>query len=194
MTRTPLSPPAWCAARPRPTGASPASALSRGLTRLALWRAAGALGVAVLCGLAHAHGVKAGDLLIDHPYATPTRPGMATGAVYVRAITNKGSVADQLLSAHSPVAASVELHRMAMDGDVMRMKAVAVVELPPKAEVRLRHGTANGHHLMLRGLKAPLKDGDRFPVTLTFQRAGTHEVMVWVQTPRRVAGDSAHVH
>ena len=46
---------------------------------------------------------------------------------------------------------------------------------------------------MLLGLKAPLKDGDRFPVTLTFQRAGEREVMVWVQTPRDGAGE-AHNH
>jgi hypothetical protein len=138
----------------------------------------------------HAHGVKAGDLAIDHPYATPTRPGMTTGAVYFRAIRNDGTEPDRLLSARTPVAASVELHRMEMDGDVMRMRAVSAIELPAKTEVRLRHSMANGHHLMLLGLKAPMKDGDRFAVTLSFQRAGEREVMVWVQTPR--GGDDMH--
>jgi copper(I)-binding protein len=142
---------------------------------------------------AHAHGFKAGDLAIDHPYATPTRPGMTTGAVYFRAIQNKGTEPDRLLSARTPAAATVELHRMEMDGDVMRMRAVSAIDLPAKNEVRLRHSTANGHHLMLLGLKAPLKDGDRFPLTLTFQRAGEREVMVWVQTPRDGAGP-AHKH
>lgn len=133
---------------------------------------------------AHAHGVKAGDLSIDHPYAIPTRPGLTTGAVYFRAIKNNGTEPDRLLSARTPVAAAVELHRMEMDGEVMRMRAVPTIDLPANTEVRMRHGTANGHHLMLQGLKAPLKDGDRFPVTLTFQRAGEREVVVWVQTPR----------
>ena len=142
---------------------------------------------------AWSHGIKAGDLAIDHPYATPTRPGMTTGAVYFRAIKNNGTEPDRLLSARTPAAATVELHRMEMDGDVMRMRAVPAVELPAKTEVRLRHGTPNGHHLMLLGLKAPLKDGDRFPVTLTFQRTGEREVMVWVQTPREVtAGGHNH--
>jgi len=141
----------------------------------------------------YAHGFKVGDLVIDHPYATPTRPGMTTGAVYFRAIQNKGTESDRLLSARTPAAATVELHRMEMDGDVMRMRAVPAIELPAKTDVRLRHGTANGHHLMLLGLKAPLKDGDRFPVTLTFQRAGEREVMVWVQTPRDGAAP-AHKH
>jgi copper(I)-binding protein len=133
---------------------------------------------------AQAHDFKAGDLRIDHPYATPSRPGMNTGAVYFRAIKNQGTEPDRLLSARTPAAASVELHRMEMTGDVMRMRAVPAIELPANTELRLRHGTPNGHHLMLLGLKAPLKDGDRFAVTLTFQRAGEREVMVWVQTPR----------
>ncbi len=143
---------------------------------------------------AFAHGVKAGDLRIDHPYAVPSRPGMTTGAVYFRAIKNNGTEPDRLLSARTPVAASVELHRMEMDGDVMRMRAVSAIELPAKTEVRLRHGTPNGHHLMLLGLKAPLKDGDRFPLTLTFQRTGEREVMVWVQTPRDAFKPEAHTH
>ncbi|MGB4060612.1 MAG: copper chaperone PCu(A)C [Burkholderiaceae bacterium] len=143
---------------------------------------------------AHAHGVKAGDLAIDHPYATPSRPGMTTGAVYFRAIKNNGTEPDRLLSARTPAAATVELHRMEMEGDVMRMRAVPAVDLPANTEVRLRHGTPNGHHLMLLGLKAPLKDGDRFPVTLTFQRAGEREVMVWVQTPRNSKKEAEHAH
>lgn len=140
-----------------------------------------------------AHDFKAGDLRLDHPYATPTRAGLSTGAVYVRAIKNRGDQADRLLSAHTPVAASVELHHMVLQDGVMRMRAVSAIELPAKTDVRLRHGMSEGHHLMLIGLKAPLKDGDRFPVTFTFERAGTHEVMVWVQTPKD-SGTSAHAH
>jgi len=157
------------------------------------WLGAVAIALLVLMPTAFAHGVKAGDLRIDHPYAVPSRPGLSTGAVYFRAISNTGSQPDQLLSAHTPTAASVELHRMEMDGDVMRMRAVPAIELPAKSEVRLRHSTPSGHHLMLLELKAPLKEGDRFPLTLTFQRAGEREVMVWVQTPRD-GGASVHKH
>lgn len=143
---------------------------------------------------AFAHGVKAGDLRIDHPYAVPSRPGLSTGAVYFRAISNTGSQPDQLLGARTPVAASVELHRMEMHGDVMRMRAVPAIDLPARTEVRLRHGGAEGHHLMLLGLKAPLKDGDRFPLTLTFRREGSLDVMVWVQTPREARSEPDHKH
>ena len=64
--------------------------------------------------------------------------------------------------------------------------------LPAGATVTFRHGTPDGHHLMLLDLKAPLKDGDRFPVTLTFEKAGTHTVQVWVQTPRNAGAEHAH--
>ena len=141
-----------------------------------------------------AHDFKAGDLRIDHPYALPSRPGQATGGVYVRGIRNTGAVADRLLAASTPAATSVEIHRMQLQGDVMQMRAVSAVEIPASATVAMKHGTPDGYHLMLLGLKAPLKDGDRFPVTLTFEKAGTHDVQVWVQTPRKLGNDSTHKH
>jgi len=123
------------------------------------------------------------------PYATPSRPGLTTGALYFRGIRNTGAVADRLLSAATPVAGRVEIHRMQMmpgaQGEVMQMRAVPSLEIPAGANVALRHGMADGHHLMLLDLKDPLKDGDRFPVTLHFEKAGSHTVQVWVQTPRR---------
>ena len=143
-----------------------------------------------------AHGTRAGDLTIDHPYAVPTLAGVSTGALYFRAITNSGNESDQLLSARTKVADSVDLHHMQMDGNVMRMRAVAAIDLPARTEVRLRHGSAaaaaGGYHLMLNGLKAPLKDGDRFAVVLQFRRAGEREVMVWVQTPKDRDRDVGH--
>lgn len=153
--------------------------------------------VAVLsAGVVRAHDFKAGDLRIDHPYATPTRPGLSTGAVYFRGIRNTGQMPDRLLSASTPVAGRVEIHRMQMvqgaQGDVMQMRAVPALDLPAGATVAMKHGTPDGHHLMLLDLKTPLKDGDRFPVTLTFEKAGVHEVRVWVQTPR--AGAAGHQH
>jgi copper(I)-binding protein len=144
-----------------------------------------------------AHDFKAGNLRIDHPYAVPSRPGLTTGAVYFKGIRNTGKSPDLLLSASTPVAGRVEIHRMQMlPGDVMQMRAVQALDLPAGATVVMKHGTPGGHHLMLLDLKAPLKDGDRFPVTLTFEKAGVHEVKVWVQTPRASASalSGAHQH
>lgn len=153
---------------------------------LCAWALCAAMGAAL------AHDFKAGELRIDHPYATPSVPGLKTGAVYFRTLRNPGAQADRLLSATTPVAARVEIHQMRMGGDVMRMRAVPALALPARSELRLRHGMPNGHHLMLFELKAPLQDGERFPLTLRFERAGEREVMVWVQTPRRPA--PGHVH
>lgn len=154
-----------------------------------------ACGAVLLMSSVWAHDFKLGDLRIDHPYATPTRPGLTNGAVYFRGIRNTGKAPDRLLSATTPVAARVEIHRMQMQADVMRMRAVPSLEIPAGLTVPMKHGSTDGHHLMLLDLKAPLKDGERFPVTLTFERAGTREVVAWVQTPRASgAGPTAAEH
>jgi len=159
---------------------------------------AGCVGSWLVVPSSMAHDFKAGDLRIDHPYATPSRPGLRTGAVYFRHIRNAGRSADRLLSASTPVAARVEIHRMQLvqggQGEVMQMRAVPALDLPAGVTVAMKHGSADGHHLMLLDLKAPLKDGDRFPVTLTFEKAGVHEVQVWVQTPRGHATSHDHPH
>jgi copper(I)-binding protein len=147
----------------------------------------------VLCGPVAAHDFKLGPLRIDHPYATPTPAGAANGAAYLRGIRNTGDQTDRLVGASTPVARTVEIHRSVIDAqNVMRMRAIQGIELPPRLEVQLRHG--GEHHLMLIGLKQPLKDGDRFPMTLHFERAGEREVMVWVQTPRGATGAHQHKH
>lgn len=90
----------------------------------------------------------------------PALAGVSNGAAYLRGIQNKGDQPDRLLSASSPAAARVELHRMALEAGVMRMREVPAIDLPPHTVTPLRH---NGpYHLMLMDLKQPLKDGDRF--------------------------------
>ena len=160
--------------------------------RLALFAVAATMLVA-LCGPVAAHDFKLGPLRIDHPYATPTPAGAANGAAYLRGIRNSGDQPDRLVGASTPVARTVEIHRSVIDAqNVMRMRAIDGIPLPPKAELQLRHG--GEHHLMLIDLKQPLKDGERFPMTLRFEKAGEREVMVWVQTPRGAAGAHQHKH
>jgi hypothetical protein len=144
-----------------------------------------------------AHDFKAGALRIDHPYATPSRPGMTTGSVYFRGIRNTGATADRLLSVTTPVAGRVEIHRMRLlpgvQGEVMQMRAVPSLDIPAGATVVMKHGSPDGHHLMLLDLKSPLQDGDRLALTLNFEKAGSHVVKVWVLTPRTTgAGHSRH--
>lgn len=141
-------------------------------------------------GTALAHDFKAGALRIDHPHATPTLPGMRTGAVYFHGIRNTGVTPDRLLSASTPLAERVEIHRMAMQGDVMQMREVPTLDLPANSTVVLRPGGTEGQHLMLLGLVKPLQVGDRFELTLVFEQAGTQQVKVWVEAPAPREPDS----
>ncbi len=140
-----------------------------------------------------AHDAKAGDIAIAHPFATPTIPGTTTGAAYFAALENTGTVADKLVRVGTPVAARVEIHAMSVDAQgVMRMREVDGIALAPKAVVRLRPGA--GMHLMLIGLKAPLKEGASFPMTLEFEKAGRVEVEVKVEAPKAGAAGEMHMH
>jgi copper(I)-binding protein len=109
-----------------------------------------------------------GDLEIEKPWARATPPGAAVGGGYL-VIRNKGAAADRLVGVSSPASARVEIHEMAMEKDVMRMREVKGVDVPAKKSVELKPG---GYHLMLIELKAPLKPGDKVPVTLRFEKAG----------------------
>jgi len=132
----------------------------------------------------HAHGVSQGDLQLDHPYAVPSAVGESHGKAYLRGIKNTGAQADRLLSASTPVTAQVRLHSLNPDANGLRAVAVNVIELPAKTTTLLRH--TGDFQLTLMGLKKPLIDGDRFDLTLNFERAGSQTVKVWVQTPRVV--------
>ena len=152
-----------------------------------------AVGVAVVGGVelrsavAHAHSYKIGAIDIGHPYARATAPGQPTGGGFLK-LTNKGE-SDRLLSAHADVSAAVELHVMKMEGDVMRMRQVDAVDVPAGETVELKPG---GLHIMFVDLKAPLKAGDSFPMTLKFERAG--EVTVDVKVEKVKAEPAAHQH
>ena len=130
----------------------------------------------------HAHGVNAGDLQLDHPYAVPSASGEPHGRAYLRGITNSGTHAERLLSASTPMAAKVTLHSLLPDANGLRGKQVDAIELPAKTTVRLRH--TGDYQLTLIDLKTPLKDGDRFDLTLNFEHASSQTVKVWVQIPR----------
>ena len=122
--------------------------------------------------------------LIDRPIARATAPGATTGVVFFT-ISNAGNTTDRLLRASTPIAARVALHQMAVDEGMMKMRAVPSLELRPGARLELQPG---GYHLMLLGLKQPLKAGEKFPITLIFERAGALTVPVQVEALGAVPG------
>ncbi|MDB5796526.1 MAG: rane protein [Paucimonas sp.] len=137
---------------------------------------------AALPGLALAHSFDAGDLHIGHPWARPSVAQQTSGAAYI-SIENRGKAADTLVRASTPVAKEVQVHSMKMDGNVMRMREVPKLEVPAATMVAMKPG--DGYHLMLVGLKQPLKAGERFPLTLVFEKAGQAEVTVVVEDKPR---------
>jgi periplasmic copper chaperone A len=141
---------------------------------------------------ASANSFKAGELSIEQPYANASTAGTKTGAAYFSKIKNTGTRPDKLISAKTTVAQSVEIHTMKMDGNIMRMREISGIDLPAGQEVLFGQGTDNGYHLMLMGLKEPLKDGEPFKLILKFERAGEVEVLVQVQKAK--SGTDIHKH
>jgi periplasmic copper chaperone A len=125
-----------------------------------------------------AHDYKLGALEIGQPWARATPPSAPAGGGFLK-ITNTGSTSDRLVSASSPAAELVQVHEMKMDGSIMRMREVEKgLEIPAGGSVTLAPG---GFHLMMMGLKGPLKQGASVPVTLVFEKAGKIDVELAVE-------------
>ena len=141
-----------------------------------------------LCAMtSHAHEDVQASLRVLHPWARATVPGAQTGGVYLQ-IQNTGE-ADRLISAKADLAQTTELHAMSMQGNTMQMRKLDDgVKLPTKQTVDFSPG---GMHIMLVGLKAPLKEGSMFPLKLRFEKAGEKLVEVKVE-PLTYTGQSAH--
>jgi len=144
------------------------------------------LAAALASGTALADEYRAKTLRISNAFARATPPGAKVAGAFM-SIENQGKETDRLVSASSPVAGLVEIHEMAMDGGLMKMRAVKVIDLKPGATVELRPG---GYHVMLEDLKQPLKQGEQVPVLLTFEKAGTVEIKVKVEP----MGAAAYAH
>ena len=124
----------------------------------------------------------AGDIRIIEPWARATAGTAMAGAAYMT-LNNTVATADRLIEASSPVAARTEMHTHIIEGDIMRMRAVEGVDLPPGEAVEFQPG---GLHVMLIGLKGPLQEGQSFPLTLNFAEAGAVTVEVKVLQPGAV--------
>jgi copper(I)-binding protein len=112
---------------------------------------------------------------VDHAWARATASAASAGAAY---FTVSSPTPDKLVAVASPVAGKAEIHTHIDDNGVMRMRPVAGgIALPAGESVELK---PSGLHVMLMGLKQPLKEGETFPMTLTFEKAGPRVVTVEV--------------
>jgi len=134
-----------------------------------------------------AQEVKVGSIKVDHAYIRATVPGQQVAGGFMK-IENKG-IADQLVSVSSPAAGEVQLHEMAMEGSVMKMRQVKDIAVPAGGSVELKPG---GLHLMFINIKAPLSAGESVPVKLKFAKAGEVEVKMPVNAMGQAGGAAKH--
>ena len=110
-----------------------------------------------------------------------------TGAVYF-SIANKGDASDRLIGVKTPVAEKAELHESKMQDGMMEMRPVGKLPIEAGQSATLKPGAK---HVMLVGLKHPLKEGDSFPLTLSFEKAGDVTAAVHVAGAGAMGADAA---
>lgn len=131
-----------------------------------------------------------GALQLESPWARATPGGAQVAAGYLK-ITNTGSQPDRLTGGLVSVARGVEVHEMTTKDGIVRMRLLdGGLEIAPGQTIEL---SPSGYHLMLTGLSSPLKEGQTFKGSLTFQRAGKVEVEFSV-APLGAQRESHHGH
>jgi copper(I)-binding protein len=119
------------------------------------------------------------EISVKDAWVRATVPGQKATGAFMELIATRDTA---LVSAASPVAGVVEIHEMVMDGTVMKMRAMARLDLPGGKKVELKPG---GYHVMLLDLKQPLRKGDTVPLTLRTegkdQKAQTIEIKAEVR-------------
>ena len=146
----------------------------------------------VLSATATAQHYMLGDLSIHRPWSRELPPVAPNGAAYFR-VENGGSATVRIVSVSTPIADRAELHAHETDGGVMKMRHLHEVEVPAGGEISFEPG---GLHVMLIGLKQPLKAGESYPLAVEFDAAGTIEVMVEITREGRTehSGHGEHGH
>lgn len=142
------------------------------------WISTGTLALALAFPLS---AFAADAVTVENAWARASATGAGNGAAFMT-LTNPTAQADTLTSASADVAMSVELHTHLHDNGVMRMRKVDSIPVPANGSTSLKPA---GYHVMLLGLNAPLKEGQSFPLTLTFKNAGA------VQTSVKILGVGA---
>ena len=150
-------------------------------------RAAFGAGLALM--LSPARAQQAGAITVSAPWTRAAGQG-GTGAGYMT-LRNGGTAPDRLVAARAAIAGTVELHTHLHENGVMRMRPVQAIDVPPGQEVQLRPSSL---HLMLIGLRSPLRQGERIPVTLVFERAGEVEVQLGVESAGARGPSRPHRH
>ena len=149
--------------------------MRRSLGRRLAVLAATAIAVALnaLAVEASAADFAIGSIQIGNPWTRATPKGADVAGGYMT-LSNKGTAPDRLIGGSSPVAGRFEVHHMAVEGGVMKMRPVeGGLEIKPGETVELKPGS---FHIMLMGLNQPLEKGQRVKGTLVFEKAGKVDI------------------
>ena len=142
-----------------------------------------------LASLVLATSALAQEVTVAESWARATVPGQKATGAFMKITAKQPS---KLVAASTPVAGITEIHEMKMDKDVMRMSAVAALDLPAGKTVELKPG---GYHVMLMDLKNPLADKSNIPLTLTFEDSKGQKSQQVLQVPVRAINTmSTHKH
>lgn len=129
----------------------------------------------------------AGEAAVTSAWVRATAPGQDSAAVSMRISTRKDA---RLVGVSSPVAERVEIHIMKHENGMMMMREVEELALPANQEVVL----GSGNHLMLVGLKKPLKAGGSISLTLTVEYADKHKEIITANAEIRPLVASHDMH
>ncbi len=116
-----------------------------------------------LVALLASAGVAQAQVTVTEPWIRATVGGQKVAGGYMQLKSERDT---SLVSASSAAAAAVEVHEMAMEGNVMKMRALQKLDLPAGKTVELKPG---GYHIMFIDIKEPMKPGAKVPLTLTFE-------------------------
>lgn len=130
----------------------------------------------IVGGHVHAQTSEPRSIRVEGAWARATPARAKAGAAYVT-VVNNGTTADSLQSATTPLAQKVQFHKESEENGISRMRELRAVKIDPGAKATLKPGDL---HMMMIGLKQPLKAGQTFPLTLIFERAGKVDVTVSV--------------
>ena len=124
-------------------------------------------------------------ILVENPWARAMpllqgEGGSETNSALYLTLRNDGGSGDRLLGGVTPVARAVEVHESYLEDDLMKMRRVASLDLPPSSITELKPG---GLHIMLLGLTQPLTEGEELEVTLQFEVSGSIVLSVPVLGP-----------
>jgi copper(I)-binding protein len=145
------------------------------------------LGLVAFACMVVAHPVSAQVASVKDPWVRSTVARQKATSAYMEITASRAA---RLLEASSEVAGIVEIHEMRMEKDVMRMRAIASLDLPAGQPVALQPG---GYHIMLMDLKVQVKDGDKVPITLVFElRNGSRETAQITAIARSPQASSSH--